>query len=264
MGLPGVFGKTAVMFLITVALLGLSSQAHGDVSAGRVVKLPEKDRQALAILGQGVVGKALPALPLNGTVRLIPLQKGEWVYRLTAGAHMGARQNVLISRKKGTDDRHLWRLSIRGDTTEFLSLDGEGTVNLISEIDLKQDVITHYAPMLPLMFDGMKPGEASTVETAVKVFDIHDPTHVKYQGRLNVAHTYVGAYEVTVPAGTYKTVLIRSSYEGKVGPAHVSDGGYTFYAEGVGIVASLERMHVTAFLFYDKTTRTPKVLLPKQ
>ena len=39
------------------------------------------------------------------------------------------------------------------------------------------------------------------------------------------------------------------------------DGGYTFYARDVGIVASVERVHVTAFLFYDKRVKTPKVLI---
>jgi hypothetical protein len=86
---------------------------------------------------------------------------------------------------------------------------------------------------------------------------------LKYKGRLKVTHTYLGAYEITVPAGKFETVLIRSYYEGKVGPAHVVDGGYTFYARDVGIVASVERMHVTAFLFYDKRTKTPKVLVQK-
>ncbi len=113
------------------------------------------------------------------------------------------------------------------------------------------------------MLGGMKPGDISEVETSVKVYDLKDPTDLKYEGRLKVTHTYVGAYEVTVPAGKYETVLIRSSYKGKVGPAHVVDGGYVFYAEGVGIVSSLERMHVTAFLFYDKKTRTPKVLVER-
>jgi hypothetical protein len=101
------------------------------------------------------------------------------------------------------------------------------------------------------------------VETVVKVYALHDPTHLKYKGQLKVTHTYLGAYEITVPAGKYETVLIRSSYVGKVGPAHVVDGGYTFYARGVGIVASVERMHVTAFLFYDKRTKTPKVLIQR-
>jgi len=36
-----------------------------------------------------------------------------------------------------------------------------------------------------------------------------------------------------------------------------------FYAEGVGIVAAVERSHVTAFLFYDKKTKTSKVLVHK-
>ncbi len=63
------------------------------------------------------------------------------------------------------------------------------------------------------------------------------------------------------PLSFKNPVMIRSSYAGKVGPAHVVDGGYTFYAKGVGIVASVERMHVTAFLFYDKRTKTPKVLI---
>ena len=43
----------------------------------------------------------------------------------------------------------------------------------------------------------------------------------------------------------------------------MTDGGYAFYAEDVGMVAAMERLHVTAFLFYDKRTKTPKILLKK-
>jgi len=243
-------------------LLGFSFTAMCEKpSSGAVVELKKSDSDALAILGEGVVGKALPALPLHETAGLMPLREGKWVYRITAGTNQGTRQQVAISKTKRENGQNLWQRTIRGDATEFLSFDDKGTINLVSEIDLQHNVITRYAPVLPFMFDGMKPGEASEVETAVSVYDLKDPTDLKYKGRLKVTHTYVGAYEVTVPAGRYETVLIRSSYEGKVGPAHVADGGYVFYAQGVGIVASLERMHVTAFLFYDKRTKTPKVLL---
>ena len=228
-----------------------------------VLELTEKDREALALLGEGVVGKALPAVPLQDTARLMPLNEGEWTYRITSGAHEGTRQQAVISRTEGTRGRNSWKRIIKGDTTEFFRVDGNGTINLISETDLEQNVITRYTPVFPIMFDGMKPGESSRVETEVKVFALDDPTDLKYQGRLEVIHTYVGAYELQVPAGSYETVLIRSSYVGKVGPAHVVDGGYVFYAKGVGIVASVERMHVTAFLFYDKRTKTPKVLMEK-
>jgi len=234
-----------------------------DASAGAMVELNKSDRDALALLGGGVVGKALPALPIRDTAGLMPLCEGKWAYRITAGARTGTRQEVSILETKGNHGQDLWHRTIAGNCTDFFSSDGKGVINLISEIDLEQNVITHYTPMFPIMFDGMKTGDASQVETAVKVYALHDPTHLKYKGRLKVIHTYLGAYEITVPAGKYETVLIRSSYVGKVGPAHVVDGGYTFYARGVGIVASVERMHVTAFLFYDKRTKTPKVLIQR-
>jgi len=252
--------------LIAIILMGFSSSAVcEDASAGAMVELEKSDRDALALLGGGVVGKALPAFPIRDTAGLMPLREGKWVYRITAGAHEGTRQEASISKTKGRQGvyqgQDLWHRTIAGDCTEFYSLNGKGAINLISEIDLKHDVITRYTPMFPIVFDGMKTGESSQVETEIKVYDLHDPTHLKYKGRLKVTHTYLGAYEITVPAGKYETVLIRSSYAGKVGPAHVVDGGYAFYAKGVGIVASVERMHVTAFLFYDKRTKTPKVLI---
>jgi len=255
-------GSAVAVSLAIIILMGFSFTAFGeDPVAGPVVALDKSDSEVLAILGEGVVGKALPASPLRDTAGLMPLREGKWVYRITAGSNEGTRQEAAISKTKGNHGQDLWQRSIKGDTTEFFSLQGKGVVNLISEIDLEQNVITRYAPVCPFMFDGMKPGESSELETDVKVYELHDPTHAKYEGRLKVTHTYVGAYEVTVPAGTYETVLIRSSYGGKVGPAHVVDGGYVFYAKGVGIVASVERMHVTAFLFYDKRTQTPKVLV---
>jgi hypothetical protein len=228
-----------------------------------VLELKQSDRDALALLGKGVVGKALPACPLHDTEGLMPLREGKWAYRITAGEHAGTRQETAISKTKGTHAQGHWHRTIAGDCTEFYSSDGKGHIALISEIDMKHNVITRYTPTFTLMFDGMKPGETSQAETAIKVYDLHDPTHLKYKGQLKVIHAYLGAYEITVPAGKFKTVLIRSSYVGKVGPAHVVDGGYTFYARGVGIVASVERMHVTAFLFYDKRSKTPKVLIQK-
>jgi hypothetical protein len=250
--------------LIAIILMGFSSPADcEDASAGAMVELNKSDRDALALMGGGVVGKALPAFPIRDTAGLMPLREGKWAYRITAGAHEGTRQETSISKTKGHQGQDLWHRTIAGDCTEFFSSDGKGVINLISEIDLEQNVITRYTPAFPIMFDSMKPGDASQVETEVKVYALHDPTHLKYKGRLKVIHTYLGAYEITVPAGKYETVLIRSSYGGKVGPAHVVDGGYTFYARGVGIVASVERMHVTAFLFYDKRTKTPKVLIQR-
>ncbi len=250
--------------LMAIILMGFSSPAIcEDTSAGAMVELEKSDRDALAILGEGVVGKALPAWPIKDTARLMPLRKGKWTYQITAGEREGKRQVISISKTDRKDEQSLWDRSVVGDCTEFFSVKGDGTINLVSEIYLKQDAIVHYTPMLSIMFDGMKPGDKTQVETEIKIYDLHDPTYLKYSGRLKVIYTYVGVYEITVPAGKYEAVLIKSSYKGKVGPAHVVDGGYTFYARDVGMVASIERMHVTAFLFYDKRTKTPKVLIQK-
>ena len=252
--------------LMTVIFMGAPSPALCEGPCdGPVVELKQSDRDALAPLGKGVVGKALPACPLRDTSGLIPFCEGKWAYRITAGEHEGTLQEATISKTGGdhsrNPDEHFWQRSVKGDCAEFFSIHGRGVIKLLSEIDMTHSVITRYTPDFSIMFDGMKPGETSQVETTIRIYDLHDPTDLKYEGRLKVTHAYLGAYEITVPAGKFETILIRSYYEGKVGPAHVVDGGYTFYARNVGIVASIERMHVTAFLFYDKRTKNPKVLV---
>ncbi len=109
----------------------------------------------------------------------------------------------------------------------------------------------------------MHPGETRSAETDIRVYHLHDLTDGKYKGHLTVAHTYVGAYHIAVPAGNYNAALIKSTYKGNVGPGTVNDVGYVYYAAGHGIVAAVERSHVSAFLFYDKKTRTAKVLRKK-
>ena len=152
-----------------------------DASADAMVELSKSDRDALALLGGGVVGKALPALPIRDAAGLMPLCEGKWAYRITAGEHEGTRQETHISKTKGHQGQDLWHRTTTGDCTDFFSLNGEGAINLISEIDLEQSVITRYTPMFPIMFDGMKPGDSSQVETVVKVYALHDPTHLKYK-----------------------------------------------------------------------------------
>ncbi len=250
------------VLLMGLILMGFSSPVVcEDASTGPVVELNKIDRDALALLGGGVVGKALPAWPIKDTARLMPLRKGKWTYQITAGEREGKRQVTSISKIDRKSEQKLWNRSVVGDCTEYFSVKDDGAINLVSEIYLKQDAIVHYTPMLPVMFDGMKSGDKTQVETEIKIYDLHNPTFLKYSGRLKVIHTYLGVYEITVPAGKYEAVLIKSSYKGKVGPAHVVDGGYAFYARDAGMVASIERMHVTAFIFYDKHTKTPKVLI---
>lgn len=261
---PG-FLFLVMVLLGSMSIVGAPLKTYGEDSVpGKIIELQAEDREALAILGKGVVGKALPAKPITDTAKLMPLNEGKWTYRVLAGDHKGTNQEDIIARPKHDEYGKSWRRVVGKKYIDYYRVRNGGKIEMASEVDLVEDVITSYTPMFPVMFDGMRPGEKSEVETDIKVYDLHDPTDEKYKGHLKIVYTYVGAYEVTVPAGKYQAVLIKSSYTGKVGPASVNDVGYMFYAEGVGIVASVERSHVTAFLFYDKKTKTPKVLVHKE
>ena len=258
-------------FLILIMILfgsiyvgGELSKTYGDPVTGKIIELKSEDKKALAILGKGVVGKALPASPIADTAKLTPLNEGKWTYRVLAGSHKGTKQEDTIAKPKHKGSSRSWRRVVGRKFIEYYRVTNGGKIEMASEVDLAEDVISTYAPQFPVIFNGIRPGAQSEVETDIKVYDLHDPTHEKYKGHLKVTHIYVGAYEVVVPAGKYQTVLIKSSYTGKVGPASVKDVGYTFYAEGVGIVAAVDRSHVAAFLFYEKKTKTPKVLLHKE
>ena len=72
--------------------------------------------------------------------------------------------------------------------------------------------------------------------------------------------TYVGAYKVTVPAGTFDAALLRWHYKGKVGPATIDDIQARFIAKDMGMVADAEKLDVAAFLIYNEKTKFGKVL----
>jgi len=255
---------TILILLGAASVVGFPSTGNGgDSTSGKVIPLHEADANAVSVLGEGVVEKALPAAPIADTARLMPLRFGKWTYGVLAGEHKNTHQEDTIGKARHKKSGVLWRRVVGKKSIEYFRVNSGGSIELVSEVDVTEGVITRYTPALSVMFNGMKPGEKKTVETKVRVYDLHDPAFEKYRGHLKVTYTYIGAYEVTVPAGKFSTTLIKSSYKGKVGPASVTDGGYVFYAENVGIVAAVERLHVTAFLFYDKRTKTPKILIHK-
>ena len=89
---------------------------------------------------------------------------------------------------------------------------------------------------------------------------LDDPSKQDYSGNLNASYTYVGTYQVTVPAGTYQAILIRLKYEGKVGPAHTKDTAYYFFAPQVGVVAMISQEDVEAFWIIHIDSKMGKVL----
>ena len=109
----------------------------------------------------------------------------------------------------------------------------------------------------------MQPGAQTTTTLQVNVSNISDPGTVTHTGSLTLIVTYLGRYQVTVPAGTYPAALVKWQYDGQVGPATVSDVEYRFFADGVGPVAAIDKQDVSAFLVYNNATKFGKVLAAK-
>ncbi|WP_162917135.1 hypothetical protein [Dongia deserti] len=65
---------------------------------------------------------------------------------------------------------------------------------------------------------------------------------------------------MTVPAGTYDAVLIRWTYDGKIGPASIKDSQYRFLAPNAGMVAMAQIRSISAMLIYNDHTKHGKVL----
>ena len=107
----------------------------------------------------------------------------------------------------------------------------------------------------------LRGGQEQRVLPQVAVIELDDPADQEYSGSLHGTYTYVGTYQVTVPAGGFEAVLLRLKCEGKVGPAHTHDTAYYFFAPGKGVVAMISQEDATAFWIIHIDTTSGKVLI---
>jgi hypothetical protein len=131
-----------------------------------------------------------------------------------------------------------------------------------TETDVEMSYVTHFHPGI-LLAPGLAPGKAFEAKQKALVYKIGHPDKTAYTGSMDVKLTYVGAYEVTTPAGKFPSVLMRAEFDIKVGPAVVKDVQYSFFGKGVGKVAEIEALKVSALLIYHSNDKTAKVLAKK-
>ncbi len=257
---------TSVLFVgAAVLVLGTTRYAAGQ--QGVTIPLPDADRQALeTYLGTGVVGKAVPAKPITDPLKWVPLENATWRYQMTSGDLKGQIVDHKFSRLERDESGANWKVEIGNTDILFLRKTKSDDVEFMSHPELDTGLNPANDPPAPLLVRGMKPGQTVKKKFNVKVYYLNEPSKVKHSGSLELALTYVGAYEVTTPAGKFEAALIKSDYKGKVGPAKVEDVQYRLFVEGVGIAAMVEDKSVSAYLVYKDYTKIGKVLaeVPKR
>jgi hypothetical protein len=231
-------------------------------TAGDTIPLPGADKKVLEqYLGRGVVGDAVEAKVIGDPAKLYGLAAGTRTYKLTSGKEKGSTEAHVLVELKRDKPGSSWTEKWGTDSALGLHRDDDGSIHLVTHNEHADGVITHYAPTEPMVIKGMKPGESRKSTSKLKVYDLSHPDHLTHKGQLDLTLTYVGAYRVTVPAGSYDAVLLKWQYTGKVGPAKVNDLQYRLLADGVGTVAEVEKKKVSAMLVYSSQSKSGKVLV---
>lgn len=250
---------SAMVTLSAVLLVAGTARAQGVV-----LPLPPQDQQKItAQLGPGVVGMALPSQPILNPSSLFPLQNTAMTYQVTAGPNAGNTQSLGLAKTRRPSGSLAWRLQLSPSLAGFLRQTAEGDIIMPAGSDSGEGVVVVTTPANPFVPKGIQPGETRTYSQQVSVNYLDDPADQKYSGSLTGTYTYVGTYQVTVPAGTFPAVLFRVFCDGRVGPAHTVNTGYTFFSPGVGVVAMILQEDVTAFWLFNIDSTTGKVLMSK-
>jgi len=248
---------------IATAVLALFCATCRDAAAqAPVLPLPATDQQQLTkFLGAAVVGQALPCQPITDPTALFPLQPRSRTYQLTSGANAGNTEVLTLSRARRPSGLPAWRLGLSPVLAGFLNNDPQRGLVMPALTDTAEGFLILSTPPNVFLPRNLSPGQSTPFTHKIAANYLDNPTDTDHSGTLSGQLTYVGCYQVTVPAGTFPAVLTRHQSTGSVGPASVADTSWTFFAPGVGIVAMVTQEDVAAFWIYHVDTTTGKVLL---
>ncbi len=251
---------TAVVFAALV-LLAAGRPAGAADTAGSVVPLPSAVRAQLdKYLGAGVVGEPIASPPLMAAQAYLPAKGVTLTYRVLEKDESPRTETHKVEDTVDPQFAPGWRYARDPVGALYFQPSSDGGAVIAGEEDRDNEVLSRFTPGEPLLIVGLKPGETRTVAVKVRVSDLSNPRKVTHEGALDITYTYIGAYRVTVPAGSFDAVLIRWDYRGSVGPADVEQTDYRFIAPQAGMVAMIENRHISAMLIYNDKTKLGKLL----
>jgi hypothetical protein len=249
------------MVLAASVLLAVARPAAAVDAAGSVVPLPSADRAQLdKYLGAGVVGDAIASPALMTAESYLPPKGVTLTYRVIEKDEPARTETHKV--EDTTDPKFApgWRYVADPMGAMYFQASSDGGAVIAGEEDRDNEVLSRFTPGEPLMIAGLKPGESRKVAVKVQVSDLSKPDKVTHKGALDITYTYIGAYKVKVPAGSFDAVLIKWDFQGSVGPADVEQTDYRFIAPHAGMVAMVQSRHISAMLIYNDKTKLGKLL----
>jgi len=235
----------------------ITSAFMATVCLSPIPTLDADDRQALALLGEGVVIGPAEVPPVSESSNWLPLVDAVSTFVRTSGNSKGSTEQVSL--QGAISEANEWTQHAPNRWTRYLHQSDEG-IHVPTSINIPHAVISKYEPPEPLVLPGVAAGQPVEHDIKGQVYDIHDPTVLAHSGSLRAIYHDLGGFRITVPAGTFDARLIKVSYDGKVGPATITDASWAFYAEGVGPIAYVNYKDVSAFLIYHQDERYGTVL----
>jgi hypothetical protein len=253
--------KTASPAFLVSVLTFLLAAARFTYAQTVVLPLAPGDQQKIDThLGPGVVGKPLPASTIADVTAYFPLQSRNLNYQVMSGPSRGKIQALGLTESRRPNGHSAWRFALSPTLDGFIRDTPEGNLMMPTVSDAGEGVVVIATPANPFLIKGMRPGQSRSYIQRVAVVALDNPSDREYSGSLHGIYTYLGNYQVTVPAGTYKAALFRLSCAGKVGPAHTQDTAYYFFAPHTGVVAMISQEDATAFWIIHIDTSSGKVL----
>lgn len=254
-------GRTCRLAAVGLFAWGLwaSSLSAESVASGPVIPLPAEAHEFLSPLGADAVGAALPAPPITDPGRLRHLEPGVWKYRILQGPRRGGVETVRVELEHPGESGEAVKLVFDSGEVQHLQVTYDHEVKKLSQLDAGSDRLVVYRPGLVLE-PRMAVGESKQVKTALATHRGGGSGKVEYSGHLDYTTTYVGAYRVETPAGSFDARLLVHQYEMKIGPAKAHYRSYGFYVDDVGMVAEVSKERVTALLLYRRSDRSARLL----
>lgn len=222
-------------------------------------------------LGAGVLGAAVAAETIVDPRAWLPPSGVQLSYQLVGprddavdpqqGPNGLYEVEVLepVQGPPGSNDTR-WSRRVGNRAVMWLDLTPDSGITVVTSLDPKNAVISRYSPGEALLPPGFAPGQSVQRTIQVAVSDVSTPDQVHYRGSLQQTLTYVGAFEVTVPAGVFTGILLDQRFKGTVGPANIDDHQCVILAKGMGTIAAIESKHISAMLFFNEDDRHGRLL----